>query len=297
MDMEYIRQRKIKHRRQYRIKVASTIALVAVLLIVSVVWICKLVSDSGSAKENPTQSGQEGNSVLPGSKGEEKDAPDATQPIGTPDATQPTGTPSATPTEQPTPTPTAVPAPKVAIDAGHGDHDLGSTRDGKYEKNINLAIALEVDRLLTELGYETFMIRSDDTFVELEERSRLAVESGADIFVSIHQNALDNDTTTGGTEVWYNERNNEENVRLAKLIVNAVTAQTGSKNRGVKVGNSLIVLKGLEIPSCLVECGFISSEAERANLLDPSYQLKIAKGIVEGIQSYLPLPESAQTSE
>lgn len=260
--------------RQYRLKVAAAITLGAILLILCIVGAVKLISDSQAEGENlPPQNGQDKDNVVG-----ENITPEA-------EATQ---TPLPTPTLSPIPT--EIPAPKIAIDAGHGDHDLGSTRDGKREKDINLAIALEVEKLLSELGYETFMIRSDDTFCELEDRPRLAVENGADMFVSIHQNALDNDTVTGGTEVWYNEKNNDENISLATAIVNAVTKRTGSKNRGVKVGNSLIVLKTLEIPACLVECGFISSVEERANLIDPDYQKKIAQGIVDGIQSYFPLP-------
>lgn len=275
MDMEYIRQRKIKHMRQYRIKVISTIVLGAILLVLCIVGIVKLVSDSRADGEN----------TPPGSQGKENEAGENITP-----AAEPTKMLSSTPVPSPVPTP--IPVPKIAIDAGHGGHDLGSTRDGKYEKDINLAIALEVERLLSELGYETFMIRSDDTFYELEDRPKLAVENGADLFVSVHQNALDNDTTTGGTEVWYNENNNDENMSLATAIVNAVTKHAGSKNRGVKVGNSLIVLKTLEIPACLVECGFISSVDERANLTDPEYQKKIAEGIVDGIQNYFPLPDA-----
>lgn len=275
MDMEYIRQRKIKHMRQYRIKVATTIALAVILLILCIVGIVKLISDSRTEGENPPPNKQENDD-----KAGKNITPTA----------ELTKIPSSTPAASPGPT--KIPVPKIAIDAGHGGHDLGSTRDGQNEKDINLAIALEVERLLSELGYETFMIRDDDTFYELEDRPKLAVENGADMFVSVHQNALDNDTTTGGTEVWYNENNNDENISLATTIVNAVTKRTGSKNRGVKVGNSLIVLKTLEIPACLVECGFISSVEERANLTDPDYQKKIARGIVDGIQSYLPLPKS-----
>ena len=265
IDREYIRQRKIKHMRQYRIKVASTIALGVILSILCLVWIVKAVS--GSHKDDSAQNEQEKN-ITP--------AAELTKtPISTPEAT---------------PEITKAPIPKIAIDAGHGGHDLGSNREGKNEKDINLAVALEVERLLKELGYETFMIRDDDTFYELEDRPKMAVENGADLFVSIHQNALDNNTTTSGTEVWYNEKNNDENVSFATAMVNAVTKNTDSKNRGVKVGNSLVVLKTLDIPACLVECGFISSTEERANLTDPAYQKKLAKGIVEGIQSYRPLP-------
>ena len=277
MDMEYIRQRKIRHMRQYRIKVISTMVLGAVLLILCIAGIIKLVSDSRAEDEKLTQNEQEKNNEVGKN----------ITPI-----TEPTKTPPSTPAASPAPT--SVPVPKIAIDAGHGGHDLGSTRDGKYEKDINLAIAIEVERILSELGYETFMIRGDDTFYELEDRPKLAVENGADLFVSVHQNALDNDTTTGGTEVWYNENNNDENASLANTIVNAVTKRTGAKNRGVKVGNSLVVLKTLEIPACLVECGFISSVDERANLTDPDYQKKLAQGIVDGIQSYLPLPNAEQ---
>ena len=60
-------------------------------------------------------------------------------------------------------------------------------------------------------------------------------------------------------------------------------------NRGIKLSNGLIVLKYNELPACLVECGFMSSETERAKLFDADYQKKIAEGIANGIEKFLPL--------
>ena len=104
------------------------------------------------------------------------------------------------------------PYPQIILDPGHGgDIDLGSVRNGLHEKNANLAIALFLKEELISRGYEVFMIRETDEAVENKERPAMALESGADIYVSVHLNSLDEDSdATRGTEVWYSDLKNEE---------------------------------------------------------------------------------------
>ena len=220
----------------------------------------------------------------------------------TPQSEQATGTPTPeptitqeatpTPTSTPTPTPTEVPlGPIIAIDPGHGgEKDWGTTKGEHREKNINLAIALFLRDILEERGYRTYMIREDDSAVENKTRSGLAKENGASLYVSIHQNSLEEENDAGrGAEVWYCDLFDTRDAELAQCVLDELTAFAGMKSRGIKLSNKLIVLKENTLPACLVECGFMSSPTEREMLLTEDYQKKIAEGIANGIQKFMPL--------
>ena len=134
------------------------------------------------------------------------------------------------------------------------------------------------------------MIREADVFVENPSRPATAIEAKADVYVSIHLNSLEKETDgTQGTEVWYADMRNDGSDILAQCVLEEVCKEVGSKNRGIKMSNKLIVLKYNGMPACLVECGFMSSPTELAKLFDPEYQQKLAKGIANGIKKYLPL--------
>lgn len=220
----------------------------------------------------------------------------------TPQSEQATGTPTPeptitqeatpTPTSTPTPTPTEVPlGPIIAIDPGHGgEKDWGTTKGEHREKNINLAIALFLRDILEERGYRIYMIREDDSAVENKTRSGLAKENGASLYVSIHQNSLEEENDAGrGAEVWYCDLFDTRDAELAQCVLDELTAFVGMKSRGIKLSNKLIVLKENTLPACLVECGFMSSPTEREMLLTEDYQKKIAEGIANGIQKFMPL--------
>ncbi len=214
--------------------------------------------------------------------------PQNEQVTGTP-TPEPTNTPTPTPTNTPTPTPT--PGPIIAIDPGHGgEKDWGTTKGVHREKNINLAIALFLREILEERGYRTYMIREDDSAVENSTRSGLAKENGAAMYVSIHQNSLPEENDAGrGAEVWYCDLFDTNDAELAQCVLDELTAFVGMKNRGIKLSNKLIVLRENTLPACLVECGFMSSPTERELLLTEDYQKKIAEGIANGIQKFMPL--------
>ncbi len=212
----------------------------------------------------------------------------------------PTPTPSPTLSPTPTPAPTATPIPYViAIDAGHGGYDSGSMNGTFEEKTANLQIALKLQRILEALGYGTFMVRSDDTAVHKDERNVLAEEHNADIFVSIHLNSVDgaDRQSIKGLEVWYCSTRRDGSKELAKAVLNAVIEETGAKNRGLKLGNDLAVLNGSTIPAILLECGFISCDAEMQKLFDPVYQEKLAQGIADGILEFIPVNKELPETE
>ena len=177
--------------------------------------------------------------------------------------------------------------PVIAIDPGHGGDDEGCSRGDVYEKEINLEIAGYLSTRLQELGFDVVMTREDNrTALSLEERVRIAEDSGADIYVSIHQNACEQqESSVQGIETWYCKRT-EGSERLARLVHKGALEKTGAKERQICESSDLYVLRETSIPACLIETGFLSDSGERKLLCDPIYQDKIAAGIAWGIYYY-----------
>lgn len=302
MDMNYLVQRRINARKKYRRKVAITIALSVLLLILIIVGLIKVIMDekkeknaedtipgvtatvSPEASDNvPDNNIVTGNNESSSVNGGGETAENEPVPTAVP-AVNTTAIPTATPS------PTSVPKTVIALDAGHGGEDLGSTRQGLYEKDANLAIALFLEKELEEAGYAVFMVRDGDFYVENEERPVLASQNGASLYVSIHLNSIEGDNdATQGAEVWYADMRDDGSETLAQYIADELTKVVDTRNRGIKLSNKLTVLRHNDVPACLVECGFITSETERAKLFDPEYQKKVAEGICNGIQKFLPL--------
>lgn len=183
----------------------------------------------------------------------------------------------------------------IVLDAGHGGEDEGCSCGGILEKEINLRITLAVRDKLSELGYQVLLTRETDQALSLQERVEIADGAGADIFVSIHQNASEVSQACG-LETWYLEKESETqqhgqnmergSFRLAELIRKFTLERTGAADREMKSADTLYVLRETDMPACLVETGFLSNKEERERLLEEEYQLKLAAGIVEGIDLY-----------
>jgi N-acetylmuramoyl-L-alanine amidase len=185
----------------------------------------------------------------------------------------------------------------VVIDAGHGGFDPGKvgTQD-TLEKDINLAIAKKVEKTLTDSGYTVYMTRTEDTALydegaakkkmsDLQNRVKIINEANPVVAVSIHQNSYSAETK--GTQVFY-YKNSEKGKILAKQLQDAVREVMGDENKRVERGNdSYYMLKNVECPFVIVECGFLSNPEEETLLKDESYQQKMALGICEGIERYL----------
>lgn len=174
----------------------------------------------------------------------------------------------------------------VVIDPGHGGIDDGCARGGILEKNVNLSIALEVQKRLEKLGYQVVMTRDTDESLGLGERVQTAKEAQGDIFVSIHQNSS-NLYQVNGLEIYYSVQNAEtDSRRLAELIHKDVLLDTGAKARSIFEWEDIRVIRESEMPACLVETGFLTNRTERRRLADPVYQGQIADGIASGINQY-----------
>jgi N-acetylmuramoyl-L-alanine amidase len=170
----------------------------------------------------------------------------------------------------------------VVLDPGHGDTDPGAVVGETAEKEINLAVALLVrEQLEQQPGITVSMTRQDDTFLSLSERAQLANQGGADLFVSIHANALEDNDSYSGIFTFYHPDKSEDRALAAK-IQKAVTAACGAIDRGVRSAD-YAVLRETGMDAVLIETGFLTCPEELAKLVDPDYQALLAQGIAEGI--------------
>ena len=197
----------------------------------------------------------------------------------------------------------------IALDPGHGGKDNGTSAN---EKAYALDVALRTKKMLEAAGYRVVLTRDDDTFIELSQRAAVANAARADLFVSIHFNALANDSKTTGVEVYtfapqsQNSTNawgpgqkpdaestvasanafDHWNVVLAQALHRELLDRLKAPDRGKKLMH-LAVLRPLKCPGVLVECGFLTSEAEARRIATPAYRQQIAEALHAGIRGYV----------
>ncbi|MCJ8014305.1 N-acetylmuramoyl-L-alanine amidase family protein [Paenibacillus sp. KQZ6P-2] len=172
----------------------------------------------------------------------------------------------------------------VVIDAGHGGKDPGTTGiTGKREKDFTLSMALKVQKLLKQdPNIDVVLTRSNDTFVELSERAKIANDLKADVFVSIHANSAGSSAATG-TETYYQR---DASKALANTMHKYLVQATGLPDRGVRYGN-FHVIRETKMPAVLLEVGYLSNKNDEAALFSDSFQQRVAQGIANGIKDYL----------
>jgi N-acetylmuramoyl-L-alanine amidase len=174
-------------------------------------------------------------------------------------------------------------AARIVVDAGHGGKDIGANRDGVWEKDLNLSVALRLRKALEARGLKVYMTRETDKFLELSEISDIANSIHPDLFVSIHQNASVNPSLTG-IEVYYYT---PYSIPLAESVDDQLDAAiTETPNRGVRQAR-FYVIHHTVAPSILVEVGYISNDWEREQLQSPKRQDATANAIAEGVVKYL----------
>ncbi len=182
----------------------------------------------------------------------------------------------------------------VVIDPGHGGSDPGALAegiDGKVfnEKDINLAVALELERRLSSAGIRVIMTRKTDLYVTLEERSAIANRQGAALFVSVHSNSIEN-ADTNGTLVLYSPRKDEQlstgrfsSGTLADNILPYLTTALGTTDKGARDGSEMFVIRNTSMPAVIVELAYMSNAQDRAKLLAASTPANAAGAICSGI--------------
>jgi N-acetylmuramoyl-L-alanine amidase len=217
---------------------------------------------------------------------------------------------------------------RIVIDPGHGGHDTGTVGPtGLMEKDLCLDVALRLGKLFQQKlpGADVVYTRSDDTFIPLEERTHIANESQADLFISIHANSSP-DHGARGVETYYltlkgspeamevAARENavsqqgvhdledlvkkiartekiDESKELAEDIQDSLSKHIQRtarpvKNRGVRKA-PFVVLIGADMPSILTEISFLSNPSDEQLLKKPEHRQRIAEGVYQGVAEYL----------
>ncbi|MCA5577291.1 N-acetylmuramoyl-L-alanine amidase family protein [Enterocloster clostridioformis] len=170
---------------------------------------------------------------------------------------------------------------KIMLDAGHGGTDGGTEKQAAVEKDINLAIVLEMKELLENKSIRVALTRDRDVFMSLEDRVRAAEEAGADLFLSVHCNYYEKDSSISGLECYYC-KGASEGRDYAEKIITEIEERGNIVSRNAKPAD-YYVLKNTSIPAVLVEVGYLSNYNERTNLMTEEYQERIAIELVEGV--------------
>lgn len=197
-------------------------------------------------------------------------------------------------------TATPVSGKVIVVDAGHGVPDEGAQSSrGTTEAETNLKISVKLQNLLEQSGCTVILTRSDENAIydvdsntlkqkkisDIRNRVKIGNESSADIFVSIHLNKIPQQQYYGW-QCFYKEGNEQSN-KLAKSIQENLNKSMQKENNRVamKIDN-IYIIKHVEIPTSIVECGFLSNPEEEKQLLDDNYQNRLAWGIYSGIINY-----------
>ncbi|MEM8778157.1 MAG: N-acetylmuramoyl-L-alanine amidase [Cyanobacteria bacterium P01_G01_bin.49] len=171
----------------------------------------------------------------------------------------------------------------VVVDPGHGGKDPGAIGiGGLQEKNVILPISIDISEILKQQGVEVMLTRNADYFVSLQGRTAIANRAGADIFVSVHANAVGGGrTNVNGMEVFY-----AGNRDLAEAIHRSILRTVNVGDRGVKQAR-FYVLRHTRMPAALVEVGFVTGAVDNPRLRDPAYRRQMAQAIAQGILDYI----------
>ena len=214
----------------------------------------------------------------------------------------------------------------VAIDAGHGGIDPGATRYDHEEKHLVLLFARELKEALILTGrYSAAMTRDQDEFVSLPDRITRARAFGADVFISLHADALAKGTASGTTVYTLSEKASDEAAEtlaaqhdrsdllagvdlsrqddqvatvlmdmarletaarsevLAEMLVVGISESVGHLHKRPHLSAGFTVLKAPDIPSVLVELGFMSNEHDLKNLLNKKWRAQVIEGLVAAL--------------
>lgn len=188
----------------------------------------------------------------------------------------------------------------IVLDAGHGNPDGGAvSTNGISEAEINLKIALKLQNLLEQSGATVILTRSDEDGIydadktklknqkvsDIKNRVKIGNSSSADIFVSIHLNKIPQSQYSGWQTFF--KSGSEQGEKLATLIQENLNKTIEKENNRVPMKlDNVYIVKNVEIPLTIVECGFLSNEEEERKLQEDDYQDKLAWGIYNGIINY-----------
>jgi N-acetylmuramoyl-L-alanine amidase len=186
----------------------------------------------------------------------------------------------------------------IVLDAGHGGPDGGAEGGELTEKEVSLKITQMLRDYLQEAGALVVMTRDEDKDLadedtkglsrrktqDLKRRAKLVETSEADLFISIHLNAIPSARWRGAQTFYYPK--SEKNKQLAAFIQDSLREQLENTDRKAKSIGQIYLLKTVKVPAALVEVGFLSNHEERALLKSEKYQRKVAEAIYHGIMRF-----------
>ncbi|MRX72499.1 N-acetylmuramoyl-L-alanine amidase CwlD [Bacillus lacus] len=186
----------------------------------------------------------------------------------------------------------------IYLDPGHGGPDGGATGASKLEKEVALSISLKLRDYLQEQGALVLMTREKDTDLadpgtkgysrrkeeDLRNRVNMINDSNADLFLSIHLNAIPSPKWSGAQTFYFGKF--EENKRAARFIQDELRTVLNNTDRRAKQINGIYLMKYAEKPGALVEVGFLSNPQEDKLLADEAYQNQLAASIYRGVLRY-----------
>jgi len=222
-------------------------------------------------------------------------------------------------------------SPLIVLDPGHGGNDPGAVSpNGVYEKDVTLAVARETKRKLEEAGrYRVMLTRDGDVFLELRERVAKARDAGADLFISIHADTIEQRPSISGLSIYTlsetaSDREAEtlaakenradavsglnlstENKEVASILISL--AQRDTTNQSNRLAGALLgklggetnllpvkphrqagfaVLTAPDVPSVLIELGYLSNPRDLSHLTAAAYRVRLARGVSDGVDGY-----------
>lgn len=186
----------------------------------------------------------------------------------------------------------------IVIDPGHGGFDPGKVGVNEVlEKDINLKISLLLKDVLESEGYEVLMTRTEDCGLysstdsnkkraDMQKRVEIINRSNAVIAVSIHQNSFEQESSKGA-QVFYHQESEKGKILGETLQETIKSVIADGNHRVAKSNDSYYMLRKTQCPLVIVECGFLSNQAEAKLLTEDEYQKKMAGAIRDGIKKYL----------
>lgn len=183
----------------------------------------------------------------------------------------------------------------IVLDAGHGGSDPGKIGvNGALEKDINLQIVMRVRNLLEKNNISVVLTRDTDAIefsgedtgskkADMKKRIEIINETNPFLAVSIHQNSF-TDSSVSGAQVFYYS-GSKAGEKYGKIMQSALHTLDENNKREAKSNDTYYLLRKTNVPTVIVECGFLSNPQEAKKLMTEEYQETISKAIVDGIES------------
>ena len=179
----------------------------------------------------------------------------------------------------------------IVVDPGHGGEDPGKVGiNDVLEKDLNLQIAKKVKKLLEEAGIKIVMTRTNDKVPDakkedLNQRVQLINDTKPKLALCIHQNSYP-DAKIKGAQVFYHTITPEAE-DVASIVQEQLRTVDPTNTRQIKENDTYFMLKNTQVPTIIVECGFLTNPDEAAKLTQEDYQDKLAQAICEGVVKWL----------